>query len=276
MREQPLRDTHNSDMANRLTIRDFAKFKETGERFVMLTAYDCLSARMLDQAGIEMLLVGDSLGMVVQGRENTVSVTVNDMIYHGEIVVRSSQRALVVVDLPFPVGQVDRSHTIRTASRIMKRTGCQAVKLEGGAQQADDIAALVDAGIATVAHIGLRPQAVNALGGYRVQRNRDQLVADAMAAEKAGAFAVLMECVPSDIAREITESIQVPTIGIGAGVHCNGQVLVTQDLLGWNIGYIPKFVRKYATIADDMANAVQSFVSDVKQGNFPGRDESFQ
>jgi 3-methyl-2-oxobutanoate hydroxymethyltransferase len=249
--------------------------KAEGKKISMLTAYDFPTAKTLDEAGVEMLLVGDSLGMVVQGRETTVSVTIEDMIYHGEMVARAARRAMVVVDLPFPVGQVDTSHTIESAARIVKQTHCQAVKLEGGRQQADDLAGLVNAGIATIAHIGLRPQSVNALGGYRVDRDRENLVADAKAAEDAGAFAILMECVPADVAAEISATVSVPTIGIGAGAHCDGQVLVTNDLLGWNSGYVPKFVRQYADVAMQTRNAVQAFRDDVRNGQFPGDDESF-
>ena len=200
--------------------------KRHRQKITMLTAYDFGMAQLLDQTGVDCLLVGDSLGMVVHGQKTTVPVTVQQMIYHGEMVARAAQRAMVIVDLPFPVGQRGVSHTVKVAAKIMKRTLCQAVKMEGGHEQSEAIAALVDAGIPTIAHIGLRPQSVHALGGYRVQRDADRLMRDAQAAQAAGAFCVLMECVPSSLASEVTESLTVPTIGIGAGPGCDGQVLV--------------------------------------------------
>lgn len=241
----------------------------------MLTAYDYPTAKMLDSAQVDCILVGDSLGMVVQGRTTTIPVTLDEMIYHGEMVARATEHAMVVVDLPFPVGQLSIAHTVESAATIMKRTQCQAVKMEGGHQQADAIRALVDAGIPTIAHIGLRPQSVHALGGYRVQRDADQLMIDARAAEKSGAFAVLIECVPPDLAKQVTEQIAVPTIGIGAGAFCDGQVLVTNDMLGWNSGYVPKFVRQYADLKKQAEQAVAQFRRDVQDSSFPGANESF-
>ena len=182
---------------------------------------------------------------------------------------------MVVVDLPFPVGQLSIVHTVESAATIMKRTQCQAVKMEGGHQQAASIRALVDAGIPTIAHIGLRPQSVHALGGYRVQRDADQLMTDAKAAEQSGAFCVLMECVPPDFAKQVTELLSIPTIGIGAGPHCDGQVLVTNDMLGWNSGYVPKFVRRYIDLRSAAAQAVQQYCADVQKGTFPSSEESF-
>jgi 3-methyl-2-oxobutanoate hydroxymethyltransferase len=249
--------------------------KHRGEKITMLTAYDYPTAAMLDAAGVHCLLVGDSLGMVVQGHTTTIPVTLEQMIYHGEIVSRASKRSLVIVDLPFPVGQINVTHTVKAAARILKQTQCQAVKMEGGHQQADSIAALVDAGIPTIAHIGLRPQSVHALGGYRVQRDSERLMKDAMAAQNAGAFCVLMECVPAELAREVTKTLQVPTIGIGAGPDCDGQVLVTNDLLGWNAGHVAKFVRTYANLRDQASAAIESFCKDVQNGKFPNEKESF-
>lgn len=258
-----------------VTVRTLAAMKERGERITMLTAYDFPTAQLLDRAGIDCLLVGDSLGMVVQGYKTTVPVTLEQMIYHGEMVVRGSQRAMVVVDLPFPVGQVSVPHTLECAARIMKETQCHAVKMEGGHQQSDAIRAMVDAGIPTIAHIGLRPQSVHALGGYRVQKDADRLMRDALAAQGAGAFAVLIECVPAELAREVTEKLTVPTIGIGAGAACDGQVLVTDDMLGWNSGYIPKFVRQFADLKTMAADAVVAYRDRVRDGNFPGPKETF-
>lgn len=264
-----------SEQNARITVRSLMNMKQRGEKITMLTAYDHPTAAMLDAAGVHCLLVGDSLGMVVQGHSTTIPVTLEQMIYHGEIVSRASKRSLVIVDLPFPVGQINVTHTVKAAAHILKRTQCQAVKMEGGHQQADSIAALVDAGIPTIAHIGLRPQSVHALGGYRVQRDSERLMKDAMAAQNAGAFCVLMECVPAELAREVTKTLQVPTIGIGAGPDCDGQVLVTNDLLGWNAGHVPKFVRTYAHLRDQASAAIESFCKDVQNGTFPNEKESF-
>ncbi len=263
-------------MQDKVTVRTLSTMKTKRQPITMLTAYDFPTAQMLDQAGVDILLVGDSLGMVVQGHENTVGVTVRDMVYHGEMVVRAAKRAMVVVDLPFPVGQLGVRHTVKTAAKIVKATGCQAIKMEGGADQADTIERLVAAGIATIAHVGLRPQSVNALGGYYVQRDRLQLIRDARTAQDAGAFSVLMECVPAELAGEITEMLSVPTIGIGAGPSCDGQVLVTNDLLGWNSGYLPKFVRQYDSLSDRALDAINRFRDDVQKKNFPGEAESFK
>ncbi len=263
-----------SNAMPRWTIRRLQKLK--GKRpIVMLTAYDHPTASLLDEAGVDCLLVGDSLGMVVQGHRDTLGVTVRDMIYHGEMVARGSHRALVVVDLPFPVGQISVEDTLRQSARIMKRTGCQSVKLEGGADQAETIRRLVAAGIPVVAHVGLRPQTVHALGGYLVQRNADQILADALAAEQAGAWAVLMECVPQSIAERVTEQLRVPTIGIGAGVHCDGQVLVTHDLLGWHASAPPKFVRQLCDLRSGALEAAKQFCEQVHSRQFPGESETF-
>ena len=258
-----------------VTISTLKKMKESGERISMLTAYDFTMATLLEQAGVDVLLVGDSLGMVVQGHSTTIPVTLREMIYHGTMVVRAAKRAMVVVDLPFPHGQLGVNKTLTVAARVLKQTGCQAVKLEGGAEQADTIAALVNAGIPVIAHVGLRPQSVHALGGYKVQRDADRLHRDALAAQQAGAFSILMECVPKDLAKQITESVGVPTIGIGAGPHCDGQVLVTNDLLGLTVGRVPKFVRPMANLAEQIQTAVASFNSEVRSGSFPSASESF-
>lgn len=258
-----------------VTITTLQKMKERGERISMLTAYDFTLATLLDQAGVDVLLVGDSLGMVVQGHKTTIPVTLRDMIYHGQLVTRAAQRALVVVDLPFPHGQLGINKTLIVAARIMKQTGCQAVKLEGGAEQAETIAALVNAGIPVIAHVGLRPQSVHALGGYKVQRDGERLHRDAKAAQDAGAFSILMECVPQDLAKQITESVSVPTIGIGAGPHCDGQVLVTHDMLGLTVGRVPKFVRPVANLAEQIQTATKTFNDAVRDGSFPNETESF-
>ncbi|MBX3422996.1 MAG: 3-methyl-2-oxobutanoate hydroxymethyltransferase [Pirellulaceae bacterium] len=262
--------------ARRVTTVSLSQMKRRGEKISMLTAYDYTMARLLDQAGTDMLLVGDSLAMVIQGHDTTLPATLEQMIYHGQMVARAAQRAMVVVDLPFPHGQLGVRQTLRTAARIMKKTGCQAIKLEGGAEQARTIRSLVAAGIPVVAHIGLRPQSVHALGGYRVQRNAEQLIEDAQAAQSAGAFCVLMECVPRALAKRVTETLIVPTIGIGAGPDCDGQVLVVNDILGLTLSSVPKFVRTQTNLADQITQAVVRHNQSVRDASFPGDDESFE
>ncbi len=241
----------------------------------MLTAYDFPTARILDDAGIEILLVGDSLAMVVQGHETTLPVTMDQMIYHAEMVGRAAKRAMVVVDLPFPEGQLSIQRSLRCGARVLKETQCHAVKLEGGAEQAERIEALVTAGIPVMAHVGLRPQNVLVDGGYRVQKDTQRLVDDSLAAERAGAFCVLVECVSSEIGQAITDAVSVPTIGIGAGPHTNGQVLVTNDLIGLTSGHVPKFVRKMSNVGDSIGKAAADYKSAVDDGSFPDAEESF-
>lgn len=250
--------------------------RETGERITMLTAYDYPTASILDAAGIDILLVGDSLAMVVQGHETTLPVTLDQMIYHAEMVGRAAQRAFVVVDLPFPEGQLSIERTLEAAARVLKETHCHAVKLEGGAEQAERIRALTLAGIPVMAHVGLRPQNVHVEGGYVVQRHRENLLRDAVAAQDAGAFAVLIECVPSAIATEITRSLKVPTIGIGAGPGTDGQVLVINDLIGLTSGYLPRFVIQMADAKQMIADAAVRFRDSVRTGDFPATNHEFQ
>ena len=260
----------------RVTPPDFAAWKASGTKVTMLTAYDFATAELLDASGIDGILVGDSLGMVVQGRPNTVPVTLDQMIYHAEIVGRAVRRALVVVDLPFPVGHLGKLHVVESAARILKESNSQAVKLEGGKEQAESIAALVAAGIPVMAHCGLRPQAVHLQGGYRVQRDDERLLADAKAAAEAGAFAMVLECIPADLASRITASVPVPTIGIGAGAGCDGQVLVTHDLLGLTSGYTPKFAKPYADLRQVITRAVSNYRDEVRSGAFPDESRSFR
>lgn len=260
----------------RITTQTLLRMKQRRERISMLTAYDFTMASILDTAGVDILLVGDSLGMVVQGEETTIPVSLRDMIYHGRLVARAAKRAMVVVDLPFPHGQLGVRKTLAVSARIMKQTGCQAVKLEGGAEQAATIRALAGAGIAVIAHVGLRPQSVHRLGGYHVQRNTEQILEDATAAEAAGAFCVLMECVPTELAAQVTAALKVPTIGIGAGPECDGQVLVTHDLIGLTVGRVPKFVRQKLDLSKEIQQAVQEFNAEVRAGTFPSLDESFE
>lgn len=265
-----------SDEANRVTVPKFVAMKAAGHKISMLTAYDYTMARLVDAAGVECILVGDSMSMVVQGHSNTLHVTLDQMIYHAEMVGRGAERALVVVDMPFPSFHLGTYKAIENAGRILKETSCQAVKLEGGAEQADVIAALVGAGIPVMAHCGLRPQNVHQLGGYKVQRDKQRLLDDAKAAEAAGAFSVLLECVPVEAATEITEALEVPTIGIGAGSGCDGQVLVVNDMLGITSGYVPRFVKAYAELGKSITDAVVAYRDEVRNGIFPAKDQSFK
>ncbi len=242
----------------------------------MVTAYDYAMAKLVDAAGVEGILVGDSMSMVVQGHDSTLPVTLDEMIYHAEMVGRAVEHALVVVDMPFPSFHLGKHKAIENAGRILKESRCQAVKLESGVEQADTIAALVSAGIPVMAHCGLRPQSVHQLGGYRVQRDAESLMADAKAAEQAGAFAIVLECIPRAIAKDITAKVTIPTIGIGAGADCDGQVLVLHDLLGITTGYVPKFVKAYADLKTDVIRAVSEYRDEVRSGKFPDKTHSFE
>jgi 3-methyl-2-oxobutanoate hydroxymethyltransferase len=261
--------------SERITAPAFRAMKGGPQKITVLTAYDFPLARLLDAAGIEAILVGDSMSMVVQGHDTTLPVTLDEMIYHAEMVGRAVQRALVIVDMPFPTTHLGVHKAIECAGRILKETRCQAVKLEGGAEQADVIAALTAAGIPVMAHVGLRPQSVHQMGGYKVQRDEQRLRQDAQAAEEAGAFSIVLECVPSPLAASITAALQIPTIGIGAGPDCDGQVLVSHDLLGLTSGYVPRFVKPYADLSTAVQQAVSRFREDVRQGVFPGPENSF-
>ena len=260
----------------RITVPEFSAMKSSGKKISMLTAYDYAMARLVDEAGVEGILVGDSMSMVVQGHENTLPVTLDEMIYHAEMVGRAVDRALVVVDMPFPSYHLGSPKAIENAGRILKETRCQAVKLEGGAAQADTIAALVAAGIPVMAHVGLRPQSVHQLGGYRVQRDEAALLHDARAAAEAGAFAVVLECVPSAIATSITEKVEIPTIGIGAGPGCDGQVLVLNDVLGLASDYVPRFVKAYADLKTEITDAARKFRDEVREGTFPANEHGYE
>ena len=260
----------------RVTVPDFLALKKSGRKISMLTAYDYPTALVLDAAGIDSILVGDSLSMVVQGHETTLPVTLDEMIYHAEMVGRAVQRALVIVDMPFPTNHLGTERAIEAAGRILKETRCQAVKLEGGADQTEVIRGLVTAGIPVMAHVGLRPQSVHQMGGYRAQRDKQRLLDDALAAQDAGAFSVLLECVPAAIATEITAALKVPTIGIGAGKGCDGQVLVTSDLIGLTNGYVPKFVKQYADVKTIIRDAATQYKADLERGDFPGTDHEIK
>ena len=260
----------------RMTVPQFASMKGSGKKISMLTAYDFAMAKLVDEVGVEGILVGDSMSMVVQGHENTLPVTLDEMIYHAEMVGRAVQQALVIVDMPFPSYHLGQAKAIENAGRILKETRCQAVKLEGGAAQADTIAALVAAGIPVMAHVGLRPQSVHQLGGYRVQRDEAALLHDARAAAEAGAFAVVLECVPSSVAKSITEKVEIPTIGIGAGPDCDGQVLVLHDVLGLASDYVPRFVKAYADLNAEITGAVRNFRDEVREGTFPASEHEYE
>lgn len=261
------------------TTATFAAMKARGEKISMLTAYDYTMARLVDASGVNAILVGDSLGNTMLGYASTIPVTVDDMIHHGAAVVRGAKNALVVVDMPFMSYQASIEEAVRNAGRIMKETLCAAVKLEGGAETAQTIAAIVAAGIPVMGHVGMMPQHVNQYGGFKVQGKSEEaahkVVSDALAVEQAGAFAVVLECVPADVAREATQKLSVPTIGIGAGADCDGQVLVYQDMLGMFDDFKPKFVRRFAQAGAIMQEAFKAFDREVKSGGFPDESESF-
>jgi 3-methyl-2-oxobutanoate hydroxymethyltransferase len=267
-------------MGDKITVPHILKMKQRGERISCLTAYDYSFARILDEAGVEMLLVGDSLGCVVQGGANTLAVTMDEMIYHTRLVARGRKRALVIGDMPFMSYQTGNDDALRNAGRFFKEAGAEAIKLEGGVAVQDAIRAIVDAGMPVMGHIGLTPQSVHQFGGYKIQgrekQRREALLRDAMAVEQAGAFAVVLEGMPEDLAGEITERLAIPTIGIGAGVECNGQVLVIHDMLGLFDDFAPKFVKRYADVKQTMLGAVKEFVGEVKERKFPAAEHSFK
>ena len=271
----PNRESSQSAV-KRVTTRSLQQMRDKNRKITMLTAYDYPTAETLDAAGIDVLLVGDSLAMVVQGHDTTLPVTMDQMIYHAEMVGRAAKRAMVVVDLPFPEGQLSVQRSVRCGARVLKETQCHAVKLEGGAEQSKRIEALVTAGVPVIAHVGLRPQNVLVEGGYRVKRDGKSLINDAKAAEEAGAFAVLIECVPTEVGKAITDSVGIPTIGIGAGPSTTGQVLVTNDLIGLTSGYLPKFVQQYADVRGTIRDAVIAYKEAIETGEFPGKERSFE
>jgi 3-methyl-2-oxobutanoate hydroxymethyltransferase len=261
------------------TIPDIQKMKVDGEKITMLTCYDYPTARIMDACGIDVILVGDSVGVVVAGYDNTLPVTMDEMLYHTRAVMRAAPRALVVADMPFMSYQVDIAEARRNAGRLLKESGAAAVKIEGGTNMAATIRSLVDIDIPVVAHIGLTPQSIHRMGGYRVQGKKqeqaEKLLADARAVAEAGAFAVVLEGIPQGLARTITASLPIPTIGIGAGAGCDGQVLVIHDILGLCEKYSPKFVKKYADIRQTMTTAVNAYIAEVKSGAFPAEEHSF-
>ncbi len=263
----------------KVSIHDLLAKKREGKKITMLTAYDCSMASFIDQAGIDMILVGDSVGMVVLGYDSTVPVTMEEMIHHCRAVRRGMRFAFLVGDMPFMSYNISREEAIRNAGRFLKEAGCDAVKLEGGSEVAENVRSIVEAGIPVVAHIGLTPQTAGKLGGFRVQgkdlASARKLLDSALALEEAGACAVVMECIPDKLAGLISKSLKIPTIGIGAGPECDGQVLVTNDLLGLFEKFLPKFVKQYVRLFPMIKEAIESYKQEVEAGIFPGPEHSF-
>ncbi len=269
----------STNRKTKITAPDIIAMKRRGEKIACLTAYDHLMAKHLSESNIDLILVGDSVGMVFSGYKNTIPVTVDDIIYHTRAVARGNERALVVADMPFMSYQVNLEEAIENAGRCIKEGRAEAVKFEGGSWLAETISYLVKIGIPVMGHLGLTPQSVNTIGGYRVQAREEEeaeeLLTDAIKLEEAGAFSIVLEMVPSEVAKTVTERLSIPTIGIGAGLHCDGQILVTHDLLGIYDHFKPKFVRRYAHMAPEMKEAYARFIKDVKSNLFPSEEESF-
>ncbi len=267
-------------MLKRKTILDLQRMKAESEKITVLTAYDYPFARLMDQAGIDVILVGDSVGCVVAGYDNTLPVTMEDMVYHTRAVVRGAQQAFIVADLPFLSYQIDLAGARRNAGRLMQEGGAHAVKLEGGRNVAATLEAIAAMDIPVLGHIGLTPQSIHRMGGYRVQGKRDaqarELLEDARAVETAGASALVLEAIPAPLAAEITAAVSIPTIGIGAGPHCDGQVLVIHDMLGLCDKFSPKFVKRYADLGKLVRDGVSDYIREVREGVFPGPEHSFK
>ncbi len=263
-------------MQSRVTTATLIKMKQEGKKITAQTAYDFPFAGSLDKAGIDIVLVGDSLGMVVQGNENTLSVTMDESIYHTAMVSRACKYSMVVGDMPFMSYQGSLDRAVENGGRFLKEAGATAVKLEGGADVCPVITALAKAGIPVQAHIGLTPQSVHQMGGFKVQRDEDRLLKDARDVEKAGAFSVVLEGIPSPISTRITKALNIPTIGIGAGPGCDGQILVLHDMLGINDRFLPKFVKKYADIAQLANQGLASYIKEVRSGTFPSDEYEYK
>lgn len=273
-------DTQNERSQRRkVTTKSLTRMKERGEPISALTGYDCIMAELLDQAGVDVILVGDSVSTVMQGLDTTVTVTMDHMLYHASLVRRGVSRALVVGDLPFMSYQVNSDDALRNAGRMVKEAGVEAVKLEGGAVVCETVRRIVDVGIPVMGHLGLTPQSIHKFGTYQVRAKSDEeaqeVLRDAVALEQAGAFAIVVEKVPSELTAEVTRSVSIPIIGIGAGPHCDGQILVSHDMLGICTRFAPRFVRRYADLANDMRSAFSHYVRDVKAGEFPTDAESY-
>ncbi len=267
-------------MGKKNTVLTFQQAKEEGKKLTMLTAYDYSTAKLIDEAGVNSILVGDSLGNVILGYEDTIPVTMEDMIHHGAAVSRGTKNALLVVDMPFMSYQISVEDALINAGRLMKEGGADAVKLEGGVRVVPQIKAITEAGIPVCAHIGMTPQSVNAFGGFKVQGKTEeaakQMIEDALAVQEAGAFAVVLECVPAALAELVTKKLSIPTIGIGAGAGCDGQVLVYADMLGMYSDFVPKFVKQYAKLGDVMKDAIHGYIDEVSQGSFPKEEHTFK
>jgi 3-methyl-2-oxobutanoate hydroxymethyltransferase len=263
-----------------ITINDLIKKKAEGKKITMLTAYDYPFARIADEAGIDALLVGDSLAMVVQGLDNTLPVTMDEMVYHTRMVTRGAERAMVIGDMPFMSYHTSIEDAVRNAGRFLKEAGATAVKIEGGEEVAEHIRAMTRSDIPVLAHIGLTPQSIHRMGGYKVQGKTEEaqkrLIEEAHIVEEAGAFAVVLEAIPMELSRNITKELAIPTIGIGAGPHCDGQVLVIHDVLGLFERFVPKFVKRYARLKDEALKAVKAYKKEVESGGFPTEDQSFK
>ena len=267
-----------SDSRKRVTTLELLKMKREGRKIVMITAYDALYGALVDAAGVDVVLVGDSVAPVLGGTETTIPATVDQMIYHGRIVRRGVRHAMVVVDMPFLSYQVSIPDAIQNAGRILKETGASAVKLEGGSYWAPTVAALVNAGIPVMGHLGFTPQSIHQLGGFRIQGKQPdtatRLVDDARALDQAGAFSMVLELMPGSVGAAITKAVSIPTIGIGAGADCDGQVLVLHDMLGLNEGFTPKFLKRYAEMGQATRDAVGRFATEVREGHYPGPDHT--
>ena len=267
-------------MEKKFSVKSFQKAKDENRKITMLTAYDYSMAKVLDAAGVDSILVGDSLGMVFQGNDTTLPVTIDDIIYHTRAVTKGVSRALVVADMPFLSYHVSKEEAIRNAGRIIKEGGAEAVKIEGGAYFADTIAAIVNSQIPVMGHIGLTPQSINVFGGFKVQgKNAEsarQIISDAKILENAGVFAITLEGVPELLGKEITESVKIPVIGIGAGRYCDGQVLVINDMLGMFSDFVPKFVKQFARLNGNINQAVSDYISEVQNGDFPAAEHTYE
>ena len=265
---------------SRITIQDFLRKKSEHRKITMLTAYDYPFAKIVDEAGIDAIIVGDSVGMVVQGIENTLPVTMDEMIYHTKIVSRAVNNAMVIGDLPFMSYQASIEEAVRNAGRFLKEAGASAVKIEGGAEVAGHIRAMTKSDIPVMAHIGLTPQSIHRMGGYKVQGKTEEsakrLLEEAHAAEDAGAFSLLLEAIPKGLARKITKELSIPTIGIGAGPHCDGQVLVLHDVIGLFERFLPRFAKRYANLRDETLRAIVAYKEEVEKGIFPSEEQSFK
>ncbi|WP_202709216.1 3-methyl-2-oxobutanoate hydroxymethyltransferase [Sporosalibacterium faouarense] len=267
-------------MSNKkFTVSSFLKAKKENDKISMLTAYDYSTAKVLDDAGVDSILVGDSLGMVMLGYENTLQVTMDDMIHHCKAVSRGTKNAMVIGDMPFLSYHVSVEESVRNAGRLIQEGNVHAVKLEGGSNIIDNVRAIIKAQIPVIGHLGLTPQSVNMFGGFKVQGKNEQkakqIIEDALLLQEAGVFAIVLECVPEKLSKIITEKLTIPTIGIGAGKYCDGQVLVVQDMLGMYKNFTPKFVKQYANLSESIEGAVKGYIDEIKKGDFPAKEHTF-